>query len=1201
MTSRRFRSVAWLDLAHNVRRSLYWVWVVVLVLIAWGFSSGAVKIQSGDSSVTGVKAHITSEFGVALQLAILTALAYGFFVSVAAGMSVIHDEESQVSELLHATPLRPGEYIWGKFFAVAVSALVVLAVHLVAMIVCNHVLPAGEAHVYRGAFHLGNYLKPALIFTLPTVFFMAGVSFALGEWTRRPVLVFFLPVAVFLACGFFLWEWAPSWLDPRVDKFLMLIDPGGLRWLEETWLKVDRGATFYNTASIPLDWVIVTNRLLMLGLGLGAIELSRRHFTAALRGTSRAAERAWTAKELKDTGAASPQPEGALVPSPPRQPLAALGMTSRPPGLLAGAWAVARAEMTELRSSPGLYLFIPLLVLESTGPNLIAVGAFDTPLLMTSGTFAARSLAAMTVMICLLLTFYTVESLWRERKTRLDSISAATPVRSGSVLLGKSIANSFVAIVVLLAELLVAVAWMLWQGKVRLDPWPFLLVWGLLLVPTIWFWTALVMATLSITRNRYATYAIAIALLVLSGYRLATDKMTWVDNWPLYGAVEWSDISVLEFDRLALVLNRVLVAGMAVLLTALTARFYARGDFDISRLAHRLRPKPLCFTALRLLPFAIVPIAAGATLWVKVDQGFKGKSTERLEKDYWRKNLATYRDWPLPDITALDLDVTLHPAQGRLKVKGSYDLINNRDKPLRQIPLSGALHWEKPTWTLDGSPISPENRSRLYVITPPTPLAPGAACNVGFAFEGAVPAGISKRGGGNMEFILPSGVVLTGFNRSFAPTLGFFEGIGIDKDNKYESKDYPDDFYKGQTDSGLGSRMPFRSRVKITGPADFTLNSVGTVASDTVNNGLRTTVWESDHPVNFVNIVGGRWAVRRGKGTAVYYHPAHPYNVGEMVEALDAARKYYSLWFRPYPWQELKLSEFPALASYAQGFPTDITFSESIGFLTRSDPKANAAFLVTAHEAAHQWWGNMIAPGKGPGGNLLSEGTSHFSTLLLFEQVKGVRARIEFAKRIEDSYAKTRQADSERPLVKIDGSRDGDTTVTYDKTGWVLWMLANHMGRDRMLKGIQAFFEAYQANPDHPVLQDFLEVLRPFAPDGEAFDAFTHQWFYEVVVPEYHLTELKRERDGERWKATARLENVGSGVMPVEVAAVKGERFKADGSPDSDYRETRATVTLGKGESKAITISCDFEPKQLVVDPDVKVLQLQRKVAVGKF
>jgi aminopeptidase N len=90
---------------------------------------------------------------------------------------------------------------------------------------------------------------------------------------------------------------------------------------------------------------------------------------------------------------------------------------------------------------------------------------------------------------------------------------------------------------------------------------------------------------------------------------------------------------------------------------------------------------------------------------------------------------------------------------------------------------------------------------------------------------------------------------------------------------------------------------------------------------------------------------------------------------------------------------------------------------------------------VTAHEAAHQWWGNRLVPGKGPGGDILSEGASHFATILLFEQVKGPGPRIGFCKALETRYAEQRQADSERALVKIDGSREGDTTVTYDKGG----------------------------------------------------------------------------------------------------------------------------------------------------------------------
>jgi hypothetical protein len=82
---------------------------------------------------------------------------------------------------------------------------------------------------------------------------------------------------------------------------------------------------------------------------------------------------------------------------------------------------------------------------------------------------------------------------------------------------------------------------------------------------------------------------------------------------------------------------------------------------------------------------------------------------------------------------------------------------------------------------------------------------------------------------------------------------------------------------------------------------------------------------------------------------------------------------------------------------------------------------------------------------------------------------------------------------------------------------------------------------------------------------------------------------------------TVRVENVGTGLMPVEVAAIQGERFTEDGKPAPDYRESRATVELGPGEAKDVTIRCTFKPDSLVIDPDALVLQLRRKLTTVRF
>jgi hypothetical protein len=212
-----------------------------------------------------------------------------------------------------------------------------------------------------------------------------------------------------------------------------------------------------------------------------------------------------------------------------------------------------------------------------------------------------------------------------------------------------------------------------------------------------------------------------------------------------------------------------------------------------------------------------------------------------------------------------------------------------------------------------------------------------------------------------------------------------------------------------------------------------------------------------------------------------------------------------------------------------------------------------------------------------------------------------LNARIDFATRLETNYARNRHPDSERPLVKIDGSRTGDVTVTYDKGGWVFWMLLNHMGRDRALQGLKAFIASFHDKPDHPVLQDLVETLRSFAADPASYDEFTRQWFHEVVLPDYRLHESTKYQEGDHWLVKVRLENTGSGTMPVDVAAVRGSRFSDSGEPSPSYQESRAVAAPGNGESKDILLKCPFEPESLIVDPDAKVLQLERKAATASF
>ena len=537
MNAHRLFQVLALEFRFNVRRPLFWIALLLLLYFAWIISDGGMTISSGESAAGGQRAWYTSEIAVAQALSAVLGLFYVFFLAVAAGMSVIKDEEWKVTEMLRATPLRPGEYVWGKFLGVLLSFLLVLAAFLAGMAFLNHVVPNAEMAEYRGPFGLVNYLRPAVILGLPPALFIAGTSFALGAVTRRGILVFFFPLAFLLACLYFFWSWSPGWLDPDVNRLLMLVDPTGLRWLSETYLEVDRGVQFYNFEPVVYDGGFLASRLLILALGLGVVALVPRWVGGRHRLEGMKRERAepeWSGAE---------DGEGRVG-----QAVAAVDTASVPPGIWKGFRQVLRSELRELVHSPGLYLFIPLFLFMVIGGGYVAVDQYDTPVLLTPGIMAVWQAEMLNLLLCLLLLFYGVETLERDRATGLASISYPTPIGTVTLLLGKVMALVVLVVVILTTAFLGNAIVLVIQGTVPVSVGPFVQVWGLLLIPTCLAWITFTMAVMGFTRSRWAVYGAGFGILAYTAYRVEVGKVSWVTNWWAEGTVLWTDMGFLEFN-----------------------------------------------------------------------------------------------------------------------------------------------------------------------------------------------------------------------------------------------------------------------------------------------------------------------------------------------------------------------------------------------------------------------------------------------------------------------------------------------------------------------------------------------------------------------------------------------------------------------------------------------------------------------------
>ena len=705
----RWAAVARRELSSALRRPSYWFLFGILVLVAWGFSQGNVTISSGDATAGGERSHITSVFAQSMLQSVLITAMGAWFLAIGAGLVLIRDAEHRVGEVLHSTRLTVREYVWGSFAGAVVAFLVIWGLFLGASMGFNHLLATGADSPQIGPFVPGNYLVPAMLLGLPQIVFFAGVPFFLGAWTRRPIVVFAFPVATLLVILGFLISWSPSWLDPAINRALMLADPSGFRWLNETFLKLDRGLDFYNAAPLPPDTGFLLSRIALAGAGLLAVE-------AAARNTARRLLRGDTDSLVIGFRRGRREAPSAVAQAGPvssARTLGELAMRTDPPGFLTAAAAIGRVEVRELTVRAGMYLFVPLILYQSVSQALFALGPFDSPLLLTSGAMAARQFNTLSLLVCVLLLFYTVESLMKERAQRFAEIYRTTPVGTGAMLLGKTAGNVVVAAGIL-AVALIASAAVITVRQVLGDPvgfdlWPFLAAWGGVMVPTFLFWTAFVTAAFALFRNRYAVYGLGLAVLIYTVYRMNVgDALSWVTNWIAWNSmVFWSDMGAFSLDGRALLLNRLLYLSLIPLLLALALKWLGRQEFDATRILHRLRPRAVLRSGVRLLPFAAAPAVLAAVLFFGGRAGDQGPDAEEARKDYWRRNTATWTDFRMPSVSHVDLDVDLEPAARTASVSGAYTFVNHRDHAYPEFPIT-AGPWDPIAWTLDGEPHEPE-------------------------------------------------------------------------------------------------------------------------------------------------------------------------------------------------------------------------------------------------------------------------------------------------------------------------------------------------------------------------------------------------------------------------------------------------------------------------------------------------------------
>lgn len=1180
MRNQRLTALILQEFRTIIRLPVFWILVVVLGLLTFSLTP-AVFVPSSRPGATDVSVFINSRYALIQFFAFSSLLGYPFFVSILAGMSVVRDEELNVGPIIHSTRLSAGEYILGKYLGVLLAIGLAIFVHMIFAMLRYEVLFAGATNMAAGPFSLANYLFAVFVFTVPGILLYTGITFAVGACTRKSMLVYVTPVVLFMTTMNFAFAGSEGGASPMI----VLLDSSGLHWLLNSLFAVDRGVAFYNDGAFEWEAIFALNRLLICLVAGLALFGSMVYFKRS-RGRKTVIR---TKKRRKEKSIQATQALSKVESA--EKSIRGLSMSSLVVPVWQNVWHVFWNELRAMYRQPVYYLFM-LFTLGMIGETARASSnsILGTSSYLTAGGIAVSVQEMLSFLCCLLLLFYVVEALHRDKVTGAAQIVYATQVKTVTLLLARVAAGVVLFGVVIAVLSLFSLSMLAAQGIQFVEVKPFLVIWAGLMGITMLLWVAFLIATHTVVRSRYTTYAVGLVVLGISAYLHTQGKFTWATNWDLWGVLRWSDMGTFDLHQDALILNRSWVLGLAVFFFVFAVFRFERTTPDGQRhgILNQLARHKFRWATLAVL--GVLPIALMGYTSQQVEAGFQGNEAEEKAMAYWRQNVSTWRDFEPASVKSMEMDVDLQPVDRRFTMQGTYQMINESTLPMYALPFTMGQSFQEASWWIDGQVTPFEDRSGLHVLQLDHTLMPGDSVNVRFKYHATYPRGFTRNGGGIAQFVLPAGVSLSSMRGEFLPVPGFLERQGVLQDNYYQPAMMDSALVHLAARPQIQHWSDFDSKISVTVPPGYKATATGTQTDRFSTEEGTTYVWETQYPVQVVNIMAGQWEVKRERNNELYYHPTHTHNIDELMDAMTAARDQYSEWFYPYPWSSLKISEFPNMEMNATAYPTNIAFSESIGFMTKPERDAHLPFVVTAHEVAHQWWGHLLKPAEGPGADVLIEGMANYATLLLMQSEKGPDALKEYLLFLERQYVLNRRPDTEVPVLANRAFDRASEAVAYNKTPWIMWMLQQHLGRAQMLRGIRSFMAQYvPATSEQPRLPDLIASLRSKSNNEEVFDDLIDVWFAQAVLPEFRILDATLSPHGDAWKIQAEVVNDGSGSVWVELGALRGE--DEAGNPIESKIEL---LMLQPGTTHDVELITDFEPDRLAFDPFVKVLQLNR-------
>ena len=270
--------------------------------------------------------------------------------------------------------------------------------------------------------------------------------------------------------------------------------------------------------------------------------------------------------------------------------------------------------------------------------------------------------------------------------------------------------------------------------------------------------------------------------------------------------------------------------------------------------------------------------------------------------------------------------------------------------------------------------------------------------------------------------------------------------------------------------------------------------------------------------------------------------PSPARNAMAVAELTARAISDYMGWFGSFPYSQLALTQMPGRES--QGWP-GLIFLSSYAFLSKEErqelhmnPDATLRTeQIPAHEAAHQWWGDLIT-WRSYRDQWFSEGLANYCSLMVLQQ----KSPQDFRHIMEDYRRGRAEKNKDGSLPKDSGPvtlgarllsshyPGGYEAISYGRGTWLFHMLRSMLddaaaesraeknagrisGEDPFMRSLRRLRERYQgkAITTRELLEVFAEDLPPaLRYEGKpSLDWFLDGWVNGTSLPRLELREVK--------------------------------------------------------------------------------------------